>query len=233
MGPHEAHLRWTRGRGPRAKSDDRSICPAQPQGHPCGLLGVRRRALGKRPRPPDFGQPERTLSPWQLGMGEGRPHAVEATAARLAGTEISASGETGRSYRQTDVVWTTWRGRLGDRLDLGLVGRQPSLPTLAPRARFCRAIPMVELGKRAWSGSIGQRRQPLDGGMGAQRCQRPQLVQPAWGMAWDIHPGEGPDPRREDVLPRTRAPRSARPCCPCGALKRPGNLRPCGAAKVQ
>ena len=50
-----------------------------------------------------------------------RMHA-SATVARLAGTEISASGETGRSYRQTDVVWATWRGRLGDRLDLGLWG---------------------------------------------------------------------------------------------------------------
>ena len=50
-----------------------------------------------------------------------RMHA-SATVARLAGTEISASGETGRSYRQTDVVWATWRGRLGDRLDLRLLG---------------------------------------------------------------------------------------------------------------
>ena len=46
---------------------------------------------------------------------------VTATAARLAGTEISPAGETGRSYRQTDVVWTTWRSRLGDQLDLGLL----------------------------------------------------------------------------------------------------------------
>ena len=46
---------------------------------------------------------------------------LTATAARLAGTEISALGETGRSYRQTDVIWTTWRGRLGGQLDLGLL----------------------------------------------------------------------------------------------------------------
>ena len=46
---------------------------------------------------------------------------VEATAARLAGNELSAMGETGRSYRQTDVVWATWLGRLGDRLNLGLL----------------------------------------------------------------------------------------------------------------
>ena len=47
---------------------------------------------------------------------------VRATVARLAGTERSARGETGISYRQTDVVWATWRGRLGNRLDLGLLG---------------------------------------------------------------------------------------------------------------
>jgi hypothetical protein len=46
---------------------------------------------------------------------------VRATVARLAGTEKSARGETGISYRQTDVVWATWRGRLGNRLDLGLL----------------------------------------------------------------------------------------------------------------
>ena len=57
-----------------------------------------------------------------LGWKKGDRMTVEATAARLAGTELSASGETGRSFRQTDAVWTTWRGRLGDRIDLGVLG---------------------------------------------------------------------------------------------------------------
>ena len=57
-----------------------------------------------------------------LGWVKGDRMQVEATAARLAGTELSASGETGRSFRQTDAVWTTWRGRLGDRIDLGVLG---------------------------------------------------------------------------------------------------------------
>ena len=56
-----------------------------------------------------------------LGWGKGDRMKVAATAARLAGTELSPLGETGRAYRQTDVVWATWLGRLGDRLDLGLL----------------------------------------------------------------------------------------------------------------
>ena len=58
------------------------------------------------------------------------------------------------------------------------VGRQPSQPALAARARFCRAIPMVELGKRARNGSIRQRRPAMDRRMGPPRRERPQLVQP-------------------------------------------------------
>jgi hypothetical protein len=56
-----------------------------------------------------------------LGWVKGDRMQMAATAARLAGRELSALGETGRSYRQTDVVWATWRGRLGNRLDLGLL----------------------------------------------------------------------------------------------------------------
>ena len=56
-----------------------------------------------------------------LGWRKGDRMEVTATAARLAGTELSSLGETGRAYRQTDVVWATWLGRLGDRLDLGLL----------------------------------------------------------------------------------------------------------------
>ena len=66
-----------------------------------------------------------------LGWEKGDCMTVEATAARLAGTERSALGETGRSYRQTDAVWTTWRGRLGDQIDLGvLVGSHRNRPWL-------------------------------------------------------------------------------------------------------
>ncbi|MGB1364511.1 MAG: hypothetical protein ACPG56_07785, partial [Flavobacteriales bacterium] len=66
-----------------------------------------------------------------LGWNKGDRMTVEATAARLAGTELSASGETGRSFRQTDAVWTTWRGRLGDRIDLGvLAGSHRNRPWL-------------------------------------------------------------------------------------------------------
>ena len=57
-----------------------------------------------------------------LGWVKGDRMQVAVTAARLAGNESSAPGETTRSYRQTDVVWATWRGHLGDRLDLGLLG---------------------------------------------------------------------------------------------------------------
>ena len=57
-----------------------------------------------------------------LGWVKGDRMQVAVTAARLAGNESSAPGETARSYRQTDVVWATWRGHLGDRLDLGLLG---------------------------------------------------------------------------------------------------------------
>ena len=57
-----------------------------------------------------------------LGWNKGDRMTVEATAARLTGTELSASGETGRSFRQTDAVWTMWRGRLGDQIDLGVLG---------------------------------------------------------------------------------------------------------------
>ena len=53
------------------------------------------------------------------------------TAARLAGNESSASGETGYSYRQTDAMWTTWRGRLGNRINLGvLAGSHRNRPWL-------------------------------------------------------------------------------------------------------
>ncbi|MGB2158334.1 MAG: hypothetical protein ACPHX0_07660 [Flavobacteriales bacterium] len=66
-----------------------------------------------------------------LGWKKGDRMTVEATAARLAGTELSASGETGRSFRQTDAVWTTWRGRLDDRIDLGvLAGSHRNRPWL-------------------------------------------------------------------------------------------------------
>ena len=66
-----------------------------------------------------------------LSWNKGDRMTVEATAARLAGTELSASGETGRSFRQTDAVWTTWRGRLGDRIDLGvLAGSHRNRPWL-------------------------------------------------------------------------------------------------------
>lgn len=66
-----------------------------------------------------------------LGWRKSDRMKVEATAARLTGTEISASGETGRSYRQTDMVWATWRGRLGDQLDFGLLaGSHRNLPWL-------------------------------------------------------------------------------------------------------
>lgn len=66
-----------------------------------------------------------------LGWKKGDRMTVEATAARLAGTELSTPGETGRSYRQTDAVWTTWRGRLGDQIDLGvLVGSHRNRPWL-------------------------------------------------------------------------------------------------------
>ena len=57
-----------------------------------------------------------------LGWVKGDCMQVAATAARLVGTELSASVGTGQSYRQTDVVWATWRGHLGDLLDLGLLG---------------------------------------------------------------------------------------------------------------
>ena len=56
-----------------------------------------------------------------LGWVKGNRMHVSATGARLAGTDISPLGETGRSYRQTDVVWITWLGSLGDDLDLGLL----------------------------------------------------------------------------------------------------------------
>ena len=66
-----------------------------------------------------------------LGWNKGDRMTVEATAARLAGTELSASGETGRSFRQTDAVWTMWRGRLGDQIDLGvLAGSHRNRPWL-------------------------------------------------------------------------------------------------------
>lgn len=66
-----------------------------------------------------------------LGWNKGDRMTMEATAARLAGTELSTPGETGRSYRQTDAVWTTWRGRLGDQIDLGvLVGSRRNRPWL-------------------------------------------------------------------------------------------------------
>ena len=66
-----------------------------------------------------------------LGWNKGDRMTVEATAARLAGTELSASGETGRSFRQTDAMWTMWRGRLGDQIDLGvLAGSHRNRPWL-------------------------------------------------------------------------------------------------------
>ena len=66
-----------------------------------------------------------------LGWNKGDRMTVEATAARLAGTERSASGETGRSFRQTDAMWTMWRGRLGDQIDLGvLAGSHRNRPWL-------------------------------------------------------------------------------------------------------
>ena len=70
-------------------------------------------ALGSRSAPYPHGT---------LGWVKGDRMQVAATAARLTGTERSDRGETGISYRQTDVVWATWRGHLGDRLDLGLLG---------------------------------------------------------------------------------------------------------------
>ena len=75
-----------------------------------------------------------------LGWARGERMQVAAAAARLAGTELSASGETGRSYRQTDLAWATWRGRLGDRLDLGLLAgshrNRPWLQEPASSAEF-------------------------------------------------------------------------------------------------
>ena len=66
-----------------------------------------------------------------LGWNKGDRMTLEATAARLAGTELSASGETGRSFRQTDAVWTMWHGRLGDQIDLGvLAGSHRNRPWL-------------------------------------------------------------------------------------------------------
>ena len=66
-----------------------------------------------------------------LGWNKGDRMTVEATAARLAGTELSASGETGRSFRQTDAMWTMWHGRLGDQIDLGvLAGSHRNRPWL-------------------------------------------------------------------------------------------------------
>ena len=66
-----------------------------------------------------------------LGWNKGDRMTVEATAARLAGTERSASGETGRYFRQTDAVWTMWHGRLGDQIDLGvLAGSHRNRPWL-------------------------------------------------------------------------------------------------------
>jgi len=66
-----------------------------------------------------------------LGWNKGDRMTVEATAARLAGTELSASGETGRSFRQTDAVWTMWHGRLGDQINLGvLAGSHRNRPWL-------------------------------------------------------------------------------------------------------
>ena len=66
-----------------------------------------------------------------LGWNKGDRMTVEASAARLAGTELSASGETGRSFRQTDAMWTMWRGRLGDQIDLGvLAGSHRNRPWL-------------------------------------------------------------------------------------------------------
>ena len=66
-----------------------------------------------------------------LGWNKGDRMTVEASAARLAGTERSASGETGRSFRQTDAMWTMWHGRLGDQIDLGvLAGSHRNRPWL-------------------------------------------------------------------------------------------------------
>ena len=151
--------------------------------------------MGKRPCAPWPGQPERTLPPWHAGLGKGGPH-------EGGGHRRMAGWHRTQRLRERPVVPSgkpTWCGPLGSdalaiKFDLAFwpaaIANVPGL-----RARFCRAIPMVELGKRARAVSIGQRRPPLDGRMGPPRRERPQLVEPSWGLAWDIHPGEGPNPR--------------------------------------
>ena len=143
---------------------------------------------------------------------------VEATAARLAGTELSASGETGRSYRQTDVVWATWRGRLGDQIDLGLLAgshrNRPWLQEPDSAAQF------------QWSNwaSVHGRCQSVNG---AHRWTAEWVPHVASALSWSSHHGAGvgrsPWRGSKPKAPKTSfqrmpAPHSARPCCPCGAL---------------
>ena len=64
---------------------------------------------------------------------------------------------------------------------------------------------MVELGKFVSQRSIGQRRQQVDRRMGAQRCQRPQLVQQIMGHGVGRSPWRGSKPKARRRRPSTHA----------------------------
>ena len=99
MGPHEAYGWRTCGwpEGEVGRPVDLPFPTAEIQ--PC----LRTTPRNGNDSPPGFGQPQRTLPHGSLGWVKGDRMQAAVTAARLAGNESSAPGETARSYRQTDV----------------------------------------------------------------------------------------------------------------------------------
>ena len=167
--------------------------------------------MGKRPCAPRLGQPERTLPPWHAGLGKGGPHKGGGHR-RKAGWHRTQSLGRDRSRIPPNRRGVGHLARTPRRPPRSRTfGRQPSQPALAARARFCRAIPMVELGKLDGQCPIGGRFHAVDGRMGASRRECPQLVQRAWGLAWDVHLGKGSNPQhvRCPSHARRHAPRVA------------------------
>ena len=112
------------------------------------------------------------------------------------------------------------------------VGRQPQRQALAPRTRFGDPI-----RRASWANMLAAVK-PVNG---ANRWIAEWVPNVASALSWSSKLGHGvghsPWPGSRPKLQAqsfrgTLAPRSAHPCCPCGATKRPGKLRPCGAVSA-
>ena len=172
-------------------------------------------------------------APWQLGMGEDdQMHAI----ATVAGWPAPKSAPLERPGDPAGKpTWCGPRGAgvLAIRIDLGVLGgshrNRPWLQESDSAAQFHGQIGQAcgRVRNRPTAPTVGRR-------SGCRTSPAPSVGPASMGHGVGHSPWPGSRPKLQAQSFRgTLAPRSAHPCCPCGATKRPGKLRPCGAVKAQ